>query len=112
MYKQYFYKSNGKPILIEVVEEQEISDELTDVQPPNGIYQPIYFDGTEWIGTSFEEWKKSQPPSDTPENESLKKDREIAELSMQLIQSKEEFEQLKNEMASLTLKMLEGETNG
>ncbi|WP_342610270.1 hypothetical protein [Staphylococcus hsinchuensis] len=110
MYKQIFNKSDGAPKLIKTGIFD--TEQYTEIQPPNGLYQPIHFDGGEWVGTPYEEWKKSQPPSDAPENESLKKDREIAELSMQLIQSKEEFEQLKNEMASLTLKMLEGETNG
>lgn len=30
----------------------------TDVEPPEGIYQPYHFDGERWIGSSEDEWRK------------------------------------------------------
>lgn len=33
----------------------------TFVKPKDGLYQPMRFNGTEWIGTPQEEWEKANP---------------------------------------------------
>lgn len=35
------------------------NDEWTETPPPEGLYEPIYFNGNEWKGASKEEWEKS-----------------------------------------------------
>lgn len=39
----------------------EYPDEYTAIQPPSGIYEPFYFDGEKWIGTSKEDWEAANP---------------------------------------------------
>lgn len=106
MYKQIFKKEDGTPSLIEGDEFN--SDIYTDIQPPNGLYQPIHFDGNEWIGTPYEDWKKNQPEI---EEEIIidEKDKIIAELSLQLLETQSFLSQLQNDVANLTIKILESE---
>lgn len=51
----------GKPYLAFKIdgEFQYPLDEWTDVPPPEGIYQPFYFNGNEWVGSTKEEYEKS-----------------------------------------------------
>ncbi|WWT40348.1 hypothetical protein [Staphylococcus phage PT1-4] len=51
----------GEPYLAFKIdgEFQYPNDEWTDVQPPEGIYQPFYFNGDEWVGSTKEEYEKS-----------------------------------------------------
>ena len=61
------YLYDGKPYLAFRNEDGEYDypkDEWTEVAPPEGIYQPYYFDGDEWIGATREEWLGSLPESD------------------------------------------------
>lgn len=48
-------------------EEIEIFDypkEYTELQPEDGLYQPIFFDGKKWIGSSREDWEAANPPEE------------------------------------------------
>ncbi|MEJ7393146.1 hypothetical protein [Staphylococcus saprophyticus] len=57
------YLYDGTPVLIK--NEGDYPDESwTETPPPEGIYQPYYFDGNEWIGTSKEDWEamRDNPP--------------------------------------------------
>lgn len=61
MYKQVFLY-NGTPVLLEVIDGvADYPDEYTEIQPPDGLYQPISFDGTKWMGTSYEQWLADKP---------------------------------------------------
>lgn len=118
MYKQIFKKTNGKPELIESIENKETGkeyfdyDELeyTKIMPPSNLYEPIHFDGKKWVGTPYEEWLKQQPKIEVEEvpNE---KDILIADLTLQLMETQNTVENLQNDMSSLTLQVLESDIN-
>lgn len=108
MYKQIFNKSDGAPKLIETGVFD--TEQYTEIQPPNGLYQPIHFDGKEWIGTPYEEWKKQQvevPKQDTE----VHKDQIIAELSLELIRTQEELSDVRKDISDLTIQLLGGNAN-
>lgn len=49
-------------------EEIEIFDypkEYTEIPPKDGLYQPIFFDGKKWIGSSREAWEAANPPEES-----------------------------------------------
>lgn len=106
MYKQIFNKTDGTPKLIET----NVFDtkQFTDVQPPNGLYQPIHFDGEKWIGTQYDEWVKHQPKEDV-EAIPDEKDEIIATLSIQLLQTETKILSIQEDIANLTRQFLEGE---
>lgn len=57
------YLYDGTPYIVELNEDGEYDypDEgWTEVAPPEGIYQPFYFNGNEWIGSTREEWEAQQ----------------------------------------------------
>lgn len=49
-------------------------DEWTDVPVPEGIYQPFYFNGNEWIGSTKEEYESTLP-----------KEEEVKDMNTELI---------------------------
>lgn len=106
MYKQIFNKSDGLPMLVDT--DDFDTETYTDVQPPNGLYQPIHFDGNEWIGTPYENWKKNQPEI---EEEIIidEKDEIIADLSLQLLETQSVLSQVQSDVANLTIQILERE---
>ncbi|KAA2274659.1 MULTISPECIES: hypothetical protein [unclassified Staphylococcus] len=108
MYKKIFKKEDGTPSLIEGDEFN--SDIYTDIQPPNGLYQPIHFDGKKWIGTPYEEWLKQQPKVEVEEVPD-EKDILIADLTLQLMETQNTVENLQNDMANLTLQFLESDSD-
>ena len=109
MYKQYFKKSNGEAFLFDD-KSDEITDEFTDIIPDEGLYTPIYFNGKEWVGTSYEEWLEQQPKievEETPDD----KDILIADLTLQLMETQNTVVDLQNDVANLTLQVLESGNN-
>lgn len=106
MFKQIFNKSDGTPKLIN--NEQFDKNQFTDIQPPNGLYEPIHFNGSEWIGTPYEDWEKNQPEI---EEEIIidEKDEIIAELSLQLLETQSVLSQVQSDVANLTIQILERE---
>lgn len=106
MYKQIFNKTDGTPKLIET--NVFDTEQFTDVQPPNGLYQPIHFDGEKWIGTQYDEWVKHQPKEDV-EAIPDEKDEIIATLSIQLLQTETKILSIQEDIANLTRQFLEGE---
>ncbi|WP_337227927.1 hypothetical protein [Staphylococcus succinus] len=61
------YKYDGTPFVVfkdDVGENIYPQDEWTTVKPPAGIYQPFYFDGNKWIGSTKEEFESgiNRPP--------------------------------------------------
>lgn len=58
-FKQVFL-TNGQPYLAFRGADGEYDypdDEWTETPPPEGLYEPIYWDGNEWHGASKEEWE-------------------------------------------------------
>lgn len=109
MYKEIYYIKNGKPSLIK---EDESYDEsvFTNVQPPSELYQPIYFKDGKWIGTPYEEWLKQQPKVETEEIPD-DKDVLISDFTLQLMETQNTAENLQNDIANLTLQVLESDIN-
>lgn len=101
------YLYDGTPFMVEVNKEGEYvypKDEYTEVPPPNGIYQPFYYDGNEWIGTSKEEWESNQskPPILSSDNDFLN-----AQLISNDIEHNAKIEALQQDIANLTSELLE-----
>ncbi|WOZ56247.1 tail fiber protein [Brochothrix phage BtpYZU03] len=48
----------------EVVTVFDYPKEYTELQPEDGLYQPIFFDGEKWIGTKKEVWEAANPPKE------------------------------------------------
>ena len=53
------YTGEGEPI-----ETFSYPKEYTELQPEDGLYQPIFFDGKKWIGTKKEVWEATNPPKE------------------------------------------------
>lgn len=110
MYKQIFNKSDGAPKLIKTGIFD--TEQYTEIQPPNGLYEPIYFNGIEWIGKPYEEWKRQQVEVETPKQDTeIHKDQIIAELSLELIRTQEELNDVRKDISDLTMQMLGGNAN-
>lgn len=109
MYKQYFKKSNGEAFLFDD-KSDEVTDEFTDIMPAEGLYAPIHFDGRKWVGTPYEEWLKQQPKVEVEEVPD-EKDVLIADLTLQLMETQNTVANLQNDMANLTLQVLESDIN-
>lgn len=80
------YLLDGTPFIVETNKEGEYvypNDEYTEVPPPEGIYQPFYYDGNEWIGTSKEEWELNNITEPTPDELKLM----VSNLQKQLVMS-------------------------
>ena len=107
----YFY--DGTSFLVMENEDGELEypeEQWTDIAPPEGIYAPFYFDGEKWVGTSYEEWLEQQPKVEVEEAPDAK-DILIADLTLQLMETQNTVENLQNDMASLTLQVLESDIN-
>lgn len=62
-FKQIYDKSSGNETLISSNEDglfEYDSFIYTDVKPSNDLYDPKYFDGDKWIGSTKEEWEAQQ----------------------------------------------------
>lgn len=80
------YLYDGTPFIVELNDEGEYvypKDEYTEVPPPEGIYQPFYYDGNEWVGTSKEEWELNNITEPTPNELKLM----VSNLQKQLVMS-------------------------
>lgn len=110
MYKQIYSKQNGEPELIQdrYDEESDTSvfdydkEKYTDFMPPSDLYQPICFDedSNEWVGTSYEEWKKYQDDIKPYEPSAVEVD--LAQSQMQLFTTQLELQELRQENADTT----------
>ena len=80
--------------------------------PPSSLYWPVKFDGGKWVGTPYEEWKKQQVEVETPkEDTESHKDEIIAELSLELIKTQEELNDVRKDISDLTMQLLGGNAN-
>ncbi|MDQ7223216.1 hypothetical protein RCI18_02730 [Staphylococcus haemolyticus] len=107
----YFY--DGTPFLVMENENGELEypeEQWTDIAPPEGIYSPFYFDGKKWVGTTYEEWLEQQPKNEVEETPD-DKDILIADLTLQLMETQNTVANLQNDMANLTLQVLESDIN-
>ena len=112
------YLYDGTPFIAEINEDGEYNypnDEWTDVAPPEGIYQPFYYDGNEWIGTSKEEWELNNITEPTPDDLKLM----VSNLQKQLVMSNlnmskmsqvnmtqtDDIKELKEQLANVVLEL-------
>ena len=112
------YLYDGTPFIVELNAEGEYvypNDEYTDVPPPEGIYQPFYYDGNEWVGTSKEEWELNNITDPTPDDLKLM----VSNLQKQLVMSNlnmskmsqvnrtqtNDIKQLKEQLANVVLEL-------
>lgn len=110
--KQIFFY-DGTPFLVMENENGELEypeEQWTDIAPPEGIYSPFYFDGKKWVGTTYEEWLEQQPKNEVEETPD-DKDILIADLTLQLMETQNTVANLQNDMANLTLQVLESDIN-
>lgn len=107
----YFYDGTSFLVLENENGELEYPEEQwTDIAPPEGIYEPYHFDGVKWIGTSYEKWLEQQPKNEVEEIPN-DKDALISELTLQLMETQNTVTNLQNNMADLTLQVLESDKN-
>ncbi|WP_239740702.1 hypothetical protein [Mammaliicoccus sp. P-M59] len=95
------YLYDGTPFIVELNDEGEYvypKDEYTDVPPPEGIYQPFYYDGNEWIGTSKEEWESNLIQED---REPTREEIESARTQMELFKAQVAIQELRQENAEI-----------
>lgn len=120
MFKQIFNISNGSPILIQSVIDEDTGESYfdydestyTDIMPENGLYQPIYFRDGKWHGAAKEDWEAAQPPK-----EEVPKDIgtlllaqtqiQLAEVDSALSDKEKDVEALKTQNAEILLKLTE-----
>src|SRR5699024_2240915 len=94
------YLYDGTPVIVQK-EEDYPNESWTETPPPEGIYQPYYCDGDEWIDATREEWLGSLPESDPhipSANEMMlaQTQMQVAKTANQLVKSqKEQAETLK-----------------
>ncbi|MEB7816738.1 hypothetical protein [Mammaliicoccus sciuri] len=98
MFKQIYDKSNGIPILIQSDEEDNFDYDdflYTEIMPPSNVYDPKYFDGNEWIGTSKEEWEinQSKPPIEPKVLEMM-----VSQLQMQVMIGNKKTKELEDKL--------------
>ena len=109
---QIFRKTDGKPFLIDESKEGYDKDLYTEIMPPSSLYWPVKFDGGEWVGTPYEEWKKQQVETEPPEKDDENhKDQIIADLSLELLKTQEELNDVRKDISDLTIQILGGTTN-
>ena len=101
---EVLYEYNGTPHLVMVAEDLAgLPENITNVPPPQGIYQPYHFDDTQgiWIGASKEEFEASLPAIEViPDS----KDLLIEELTNQLEEQKYQIDDLTSKFESLSQK--------
>lgn len=112
------YLYDGTPFIVELNDEGEYvypNDEYTEVPPSEGIYQPFYYDGNEWIGTSKEEWELNNITDPTPNELKLM----VSNLQKQLVMSNlnmskmsqvnmtqtDDIKELKEQLANVVLEL-------
>lgn len=64
MFKQIYNREDGRPKLIESNEEGVFNFDkfiYTDIAPTSDLYEPMYFDGSEWVGATKEEYEGNLP---------------------------------------------------
>lgn len=108
---QIFRKSDGKPFLIDESKGRYDTDLYTEIMPPSSLYWPVKFDGGEWVGTPYEEWKRQQIEESPKKDDETHKDQIIADLSLELLKTQEELKDVRKDISDLTIQLLGGNAN-
>lgn len=107
MFKQIYSREDGKPKLIESDEEGVFKFDkfhYTDIAPTSDLYEPMYFNGNEWVGATKEEYESSLPESepDTPSSNDFLN----AQLLANDLEHNSKIEDLQQDIANLTAELL------
>ena len=100
MFKQIYNREDGKPKLIESNEEGVFNFDkfiYTDIAPTSDLYEPMYFDGSEWIGSTKEEYEESLPKEETPQPSAS--DLMMAGTQMQIAESSFQLRETQQKLA-------------
>ena len=95
------YLYDGTPVIVQK-EEDYPNESWTETPPPEGIYQPYYFDGNQWIGATREEYEATLPEKEPIEPSNF----EIMMASTQMQIAESSF-QLRDTQKQLAQSMLE-----
>lgn len=58
----YFYNDQRQLDHSELVDDDyQLPANATDIRPADGLYEPLSFTGTDWVGVTREEWLANQP---------------------------------------------------
>lgn len=117
---EIYYSYTGKPYLVmDVTDLRTLPKKVTQIKPPEGIYEPYQFDEVEevWIGATKEEFEKNlaNEQNDVPENIIDEKDLIIEDLTEQLANTHTEIKNLRDSVMDLTEQVANiqgGITNG
>lgn len=63
----------------EEIEVFNYPKEYTELQPEDGLYQPIFFNGKKWIGTKKEDWEAANPPKESEGDSAIDDNQEVLE---------------------------------
>lgn len=105
---QIFRKSDGKPFLIDESKGRYDTDLYTEIMPPSNLYLPVKFEGGEWVGTPYEEWKRQQIEEPPKKDDETHKDQIIADLSLELLKTQEELRDVHKNISDLSIQLLGG----
>lgn len=113
------YLSNGKPFLVMKNNENEFvypDAKYTEIEPPKDLYfteeYPLSFnfDTNEWHGLSELEYSDLKAKEEQPQTPN-ETDVVISDLTLQLMEAQDALVKLQNDMANLTLQVLESDNN-
>ena len=108
MFKQIYNREDGKPKLIESNEEGVFNFDkfiYTDIAPTSDLYEPMYFDGSEWIGSTKEEYEESLPKEEIPQPSAY--ELMMASTQMQVAESSFQLRDTQKQLAQSMLDVAE-----
>lgn len=110
MYVQAWDIRDGSPYLFS--DDSDITDNTTMIRPPDGIYQPFYFDieNQKWVGSEpFSSRKDSEQGEDNNEEEGAqdKMEEQIAFLIFENSQLQSSIQETEEEMAGMLFSIAE-----
>lgn len=83
-----------------VADDYQLADNETFVKPQDGLYEPISWTGTDWVGTPKEVWESNQPKVEVKPTAQQQLN---ANVSLQLAQLAQAQKQQEKINAQLTL---------
>ena len=110
MFKQIYNREDGKPKLIESNEEGVFNFDkfiYTDIAPTSDLYEPMYFDGSEWIGSTKEEYEATLPGKEpyVPNISEIM----LAQAQMQVTKTANQLMKSQKEQAALAMELVKKE---
>ncbi|MCG2350909.1 hypothetical protein [Staphylococcus epidermidis] len=99
---KHVYLFDGSPYLAFRGDDGEYdypNDEWTETPPPEGLYEPIWFDGNEWHGATREEWLKTLPKEETEEEKPDPSIIQMAQTQMQVAESSYQLRETQKKLA-------------